>query len=69
MKKLTLTILALSVISGCGLKFSAKVGTGKSNANTKRVLWADSPVIIGHIPGRRKEDAPCVHQLAEGKIG
>ena len=43
MRKLTVTILALTVISS----FCFGQETGKSKRVTKRVLWADSPVVIG----------------------
>ena len=42
MRKLTVTILALSVITS----FCFTQDAGKSNKNTKRVLWTDKPVII-----------------------
>jgi len=41
-RKLTVTILALSVITS----FCFTQDAGKSNKNTKRVLWTDKPVII-----------------------
>ena len=42
MRKLTVTILALAVITN----FCFAQDAGKSNKNTKRVLWTDKPVII-----------------------
>lgn len=42
MRKLTVTILALSLITS----FCFTQDAGKSNKNTKRVLWTDKPVII-----------------------
>ena len=73
MRKLTVTILALAVINSfCFAKDAGKSTAKESNKSTKRVLWADAPVIIGPEvkPGYRVRIwEQSAYPLGNGRLG